>query len=434
MTDTFTHSLATFTVDPIHTTGAARLITSLSMLDWLAVGRAGAAEPVAQITRDMALAEGDAEQAFVFGAARAMPVRAAALVNGTTSHALDYDDTHFAHIGHPSVAVIPAALAIGQLRDLPLVDVLEAALIGMELSIRVGLWLGRDHYQVGFHQTATAGAFGAGAAAGRLLGLDAEKMMHVLGLVTTRAAGLKAQFGTMAKPYNAGQAAAVGVEAAQLVARGFQANPSAMQGAFGYGATHHGEGNTNAALDQLGQIWLFEGVSHKFHACCHGLHAALEAARELDIAAPEIAEMTVTTHPRWMDVCNQPSPDTGLGAKFSYRTVLAMRALGYDTARLDSYSARVCADPMLIALRERINVQADAALPETSSVLEVLRRDGARLRAQHDLQSVMSLAAREERVRNKAVGLIGDGLTNQAWGMLQSGARTAEYARLLCVE
>ncbi len=426
-----TNRLAGFAVGPLTTSSAARLVTSLSMLDWLAVGRAGVDEPVAQIIRSTALDEGGAGQAHLFGSPVLVPARMAALVNGTISHALDYDDTHFAHIGHPSAAVIPAALAMGELHDLALVEVSEAALMGMELSVRVGLWLGRSHYQTGFHQTATAGAFGAGAAAGRLAGLDQRQMTQVFGLLATKAAGLKAQFGTMGKPYNAGQAASAGVEAVALVARGFEANPGALEGEFGFGATHHGEGNTKAALAGLGDIWMFEEVSHKFHACCHGLHAVLEAARDLDIAAPEIAEMTVTTNPRWMSVCNQPAPDTGLGAKFSYKTVLAMQALGHDTGRLDSYSAAICADPRLVALRGQIKVQADEAIPETGTVLEMLRRDGARLEARHDLLAPMSLAAREERVRAKAVGLIGTELAGQAWGMLQSGARAEGFARLL---
>ncbi len=427
-----TQNLAKFATGPLVVSSAARLVTSLSMLDWLAVGRAGVDEPVARIIRARALNEGGAGRAHLFGTSTTVPARMAALVNGTTSHALDYDDTHFAHIGHPSVAVIPAAMAMAEQRDLTRAEVSEAALMGMELSIRVGLWLGRAHYQAGFHMTATAGAFGATAAAGRLAGLNTEQMAHALGLVATRAAGLKAQFGTDGKPYNAGLAATAGVEVAQLVAAGLTANPQAMEREFGFGATHHGEGNTDRALTGLGDVWLFEGVSHKFHACCHGLHAALEAARDLDIAAPEIAEMTVTTSPRWMDVCNQPSPDTGLGAKFSYRTVLAMRALGHDTARLDSYSAAICTDARLVALRERIKVQPDTSLSETETILAVLRRDGARLEAHHDLAIPMALAVRQDRVRTKAVGLIGADAVDQAWGMLRSGgARATGFARLM---
>jgi len=256
-------------------------------------------------------------------------------------------------------------------------------------------------------------------------------MAQVLGLVATRAAGLKAQFGTDAKPYNAGIAAATGVEAAQLVGFGLGANPGALQGPRGFGDTHHGEGNEDMALDGLGQVWLFEGVSHKFHACCHGLHAALEAARSLDIAAPEIAEMRVATNPRWMDVCNQPAPDTGLGAKFSYRTVLAMQALGHDTGHLESYSARICADARVQALRARIGVVADKNIPETGTRVVVLRRNGARLEATYDLQSPVRLAERETRVCAKAQGLIGAHLVETVLAGLGPGTTASDFATLL---
>ncbi|WP_170528395.1 MmgE/PrpD family protein [Ruegeria arenilitoris] len=426
----FTRTLSEFAAGPVKTTAQARIVTSLSALDWLAVGRAGVNEPVSRILREKVLDEGGARQATLFGGGAA-PMRAAALVNGTVSHALDYDDTHFAHIGHPSVAVFPAALAVAEWQDQPIVDLLEAALVGMELSIRVGLWLGRGHYQVGFHQTATAGAFGAAVAAARLLGCDAAAMSRVLGLTATRAAGLKAQFGTMGKPYNAGQAASVGVEAALLVQRGFVPNPDALTGPFGFGATHHGTDDTGTALSGVGDEWLFESVSHKFHACCHGLHAALEAARDLDIAEPEVAEIKIRTHPRWMSVCNQTAPTTGLGAKFSYRTVIAMQALGYDTALPESYTDKVCADPRLQSLRDRITVEADETLSETEARLALLRRDGARREATHDLAAPISITEREDRVRDKAAKLIGADEADAIWSMLRTGGRAADLAKRL---
>ncbi|EEX11008.1 MmgE/PrpD family protein [Ruegeria lacuscaerulensis ITI-1157] len=429
MTD-FTSALSEFAAGPVKTTAQARIVTSLSALDWLAVGRAGVSEPVSRILRRMVLDEGGAGQATLFGGGAA-PMRAAALVNGTVSHALDYDDTHFAHIGHPSVAVFPAALAVAEWQDQPIVDLLEAALVGMELSIRVGLWLGRGHYQVGFHQTATAGAFGAAVAAARLLGCEAADMRRVLGLTATRAAGLKAQFGTMGKPYNAGQAASVGIEAALLVQRGVVPNPDALTGPFGFGATHYGADDTATALSGLGDEWLFESVSHKFHACCHGLHAALEAARDLDIAEPEVAEIKILTHPRWMSVCNKTAPTTGLGAKFSYRTVIAMQALGYDTALPESYTDKVCADPRLQSLRDRISVEADETLSETEARLSLLRRDGVRREATHDLAAPMALSDREDRVRDKAAKLIGADEADAIWSMLRTGGRAADLAKRL---
>ena len=201
----------------------ARAVMEMSILDWMACGIAGADEPVARATRAAATAGGCAP---VFGARELYPVGYAAQINGATSHALDYDDTHFAYIGHPSVVILPVVMALMHDRD---GDIVLPALIGAEVAVRVGLWLGRSHYQAGFHQTATAGAFGGFAAAGYILGLSAQQMRMGFGLVASRAGGLKAQFGTMAKPMNAGFAAQAAVEAALLIQNAVTANPDAAE-------------------------------------------------------------------------------------------------------------------------------------------------------------------------------------------------------------
>jgi len=203
----------------------------LSIFDWAACGIAGRFEPVSRLVRDMVLAEKGTPDAILFGGGCA-PARGAALVNGVTSHALDYDDTHFAHIGHPSVAVVSAALSVAERTKASGDALVRAALVGAEASARIGVWLGREHYQTGFHQTGTAGCFGATIAAARLLGCDHTRMTHAIGLASTRASGLKSQFGTMGKPYNAGAAAAMGVEVALLAQAGFVSNPRGLEGVF----------------------------------------------------------------------------------------------------------------------------------------------------------------------------------------------------------
>lgn len=402
---------------------AALAMLRLSLHDWAACGIAGRDEPVARITRRMVLDEAGRGEAALIGGGRA-PARGAALVNGATSHALDYDDTHFGHIGHPSVAVLPAALALAERQGASGTALVEAALVGVELSIRVGQWLGRGHYQIGFHQTATAGAFGAAAAAGRLLGLDAAAMEMALGLVATRAAGLKAQFGTMGKPYNAGIAAQAGVEAALLAAAGFIARPDALE--TGFGPTHHGAADTTA-LDGLGQDWRFMGISHKFHACCHGLHAMLEALtgeRAEGVTAVEIA-----THPRWLTVCNIAAPAIGLEAKFSYRLTAAMALAGRNTGALDSFSEAACRDPVLLALRDRVQVIGDESLPETAVRIRLTGPTERQL--QHDLEAPLSFEARAAKLRAKARTLLGDAAEARLWQVTQGTADPAALAACL---
>ena len=409
--------LAGFALGPVKAPDAMEILR-LSLLDWAAVGIAGRDEPVGRVLRAQAEDEGGSPQAGLIGSELRVPARMAALVNGTVSHALDYDDTHFAHIGHPSVAVIPAALAVGEAVSATGPALQEAALIGVEASIRVGVWLGRAHYQVGYHQTATAGAFGATLAAGRLMGLTPEQMQHAIGLVTTRASGIKAQFGTMGKPMNAGLAASNGVEAAQLAARGFISAPGAMDGQNGFGPTHHGEGQ-GTAFDTLGQEWLFESVQHKFHACCHGLHATLEALRDLDAPADRVETVEIATHPRWLSVCNIATPES------------AMALIGHDTARLESFDDALVADADLAALRDRVTVQSDDSLTEMQARLRVTLMDGSVQDLFHDLDADPGLAARQKRVRTKAAALLGDGRAEAIWQAIEADAPPEEFAALL---
>lgn len=377
-------------------------VMRLSVIDWMACGLAGQGEPVARATRALVEEEAGAAQATLFGGGR-VPARAAALANGAASHALDYDDTHFAHIGHPSVAVIPAALAMAERQAAGFDAFLKAALAGCEASVRFGLLFGRSHYQQGYHQTATAGAFGAAVAAGLLLGMDRGTMRQALGLVSTRASGLKSQFGTMGKPFNAGMAAANGVEAALLAAGGFVSDPEAIEGLNGFLTTHYCDGSEVQAPG-----FLMETVSHKFHACCHGLHATLEALASLaPLDAAKVTGIEITTHPRWMTVCNQPAPTTGLGAKFSYRTVAGFGVLGIPTSALDTFDDSQCNRADVVRLRDLVTVRTDDSLSEMQARVRVDLR-GQSVEAFHDLDAPLPIDARRARILSKAGALLGD--------------------------
>ncbi|WP_299653533.1 MmgE/PrpD family protein [uncultured Tateyamaria sp.] len=367
-----------------------RAVMQLSVLDWAACGIAGQREGDFADWAATMTSGGPATRLD----GRTGTVAEAALINGTLSHALDYDDTHFAHIGHPSVAVVPAALAVAEAEGVTLRDMVDAALVGAEASVAAGLWLGRAHYQIGFHQTATAGAFGATVAAGRVLRLDPDQSRYALGLCSTMASGLKSQFGTMGKPLNAGLAARTGVEAAMWAQAGMTSTRDGLAGPLGFGETHHGAGE-DVPFD-----WRMDAVSHKFHACCHGLHATLEAVRNAPLR--DARQVTVHTHPRWMTVCNQVAPDTGLGAKFSYAHVLAMAAFGLDTGDISAFTDSCAQDPSLVAWRGRVQVVPDDSVTEMQARIVV---DGTTYT--HDLDSPLPIEARRQRIHEKARALVG---------------------------
>lgn len=387
----------------------------LCLFDWIACAEAGLGEDVAEIVKAQVADKGSSARV---GGGRTTASQAA-LINGTIGHALDYDDTHFDHIGHTSAVIMPAVLAVADhLGSHDAKRILDAALIGSEAAVRTGLWLGRDHYQIGFHQTATAGAIGAALGCGRLLQLDDVQTRHALGLVATIASGLKGQFGTMGKPLNAGLAARAGVEAALWAQAGMTSDSGGVQQ---FGATHHGQNNLDAFEDA--EPWKIARISHKFHACCHGLHAALEALRDV---TGEVAALTIHTHPRWMSVCNKPAPTSGLEAKFSYRMVCAMALGGVDTAVIANFSDATANDPALVALRDRVHVQDDETLSEMQARVDVAYVDGSSDTLHHDLNAPIDLATREKRLRAKAAGLLG-ARADDVWAAVNA----PDYANLL---
>ncbi|MEO0371337.1 MAG: MmgE/PrpD family protein [Pseudomonadota bacterium] len=393
----------------------ALTLARLSLLDWMACGIAGQSEPLAIKLRKLALAEGGTPAASVIGGAPA-PARMAALVNGATSHALDYDDTHFAHVGHLSVAIYPAALAVAEEVDASGRDTVAAFLIGAETAIRVGLALGRDHYDLGFHQTATSGAFGATMAAGRLYGLTRDQMRTAISLCATRASGLKSQFGTMGKPYNAGIAAANGVECAALARLGFTSADDALSGPQGFIATHS---PAPADAPPLGRFLFFDN-KYKLHACCHGTHAMIEALLPHAPLPPEqVSSVTLNTNPRWLRVCDLKTPRTGLEVKFSYAWLSGMTLRGDATGDDRIYTDALATDPSLLDFAKRVEVIGDGRLSDQQATGTLRLRNGSEIPLQHDLADPMDVKTLTDRLRAKAEAMLGKNGT-ALWNMFDA--------------
>jgi 2-methylcitrate dehydratase PrpD len=425
-------------IDRRHIPDSARRIATFSLFDWMVVARAGRNEPVSQIMTSFVAEEGGKAVACVVGSPVRVPARAAALANGSISHALDYDDTHFAHIGHPSVAVAPAALAAAEQVDASAAALRDAFLLGAEASCRIGVVLGRDHYQRGFHQTATSGAFGATIATGRLLGLTPSEMRHALSLVSTRASGLKSQFGTMGKPFNAGIAAANGVEAASIAKRGFLSCDDGLTGDQGFVSTHSDQPDREAPWQNPPpNAFIFEDVKYKLHACCHGTHAMIEAllaARQRhELPAGAVRRVEVHTHPRWLRVCDIKKPRTGLEAKFSYALLASMVLDGADTSSEKTFNDALCSDPALERLAARVIVSGDERLSETAARVSIDCGGDQQFVSSHDLAARMPEEVVERKLRAKARGLLGEIEADSLWAAVSDlDARSAQdLARLL---
>ena len=417
------HILDLATLDADRMPQDARTMARLSLFDWMVVSLAGADQPLSDIIRNFVAAEGGVEIAAVTGGSMRLPARAAALANGTISHALDYDDTHFAYIGHPSVAIFPAALAAAEEMKGSADDVIDAFLLGAEATCRIGMVLGRDHYDAGFHQTATSGAFGATIAAARLYRLDRSAIRTALGLVSSRASGLKSQFGTMGKPFNAGAAAANGIEAASLARLGFTASHDAFAGPQSFLNAHHAihDGSKQIA-DWSFENFLFSSVSHKLHACCHGTHAMIEALLLLcansTFLADDLREIRVEIAPRWQNVCDIKAPSTGLEIKFSYAFLAAMVLRGIDLAAYESYLDRHCNDADLVALADKVTVVGNDKIADSAARVTIYSTDDDTRSQDFDLLTPIDPAHLSTRLQAKATALIGGAAAGDLWSLI----------------
>lgn len=379
---------------------AVRTVALHCILDWYGCAIAGSLEPVTQIVRDeFATVTGPAH---LVGTDRLTGVTQAALINGAAGHALDFDDTNTIMGGHPSAPVLPAVLALAEERGSSGAEVVAAYVVGLEIEARLGVAIGPSHYARGWHTTSTIGVLGAAAAASRLLGFDVDAFGRALGLAASQSSGVKANFGTMAKPFHAGHAAEGGLVAARLVARGFTANAAAIGGGQGLAAAA-GTGELQLAkLKRYAREWTTPQTLFKYHAACYLTHAAIEATTALlpEVGAQPVERVTVTVHPSLTSVCAIPRPTTGLESKFSLAAATAFALLGMDTTDVATFTDTQLADAEMQRLIELVRVETDPAVRSTASRVEVetptgtvrasfdtgipdtdLDRQGARLRA-----------------------------------------------------
>src|SRR5579883_3310262 len=387
-----------------------RRLARQCLLDWLAVTLAGAREELSRLLLAEAEEQGGKPVATLVGHAVKAPTQQAALVNGAASHALDFDDVNMVMTGHPTVAILPALLALAEARGANGAQLITAFVAGYETLCRVGALVAPGHYARGFHSTATVGSFGAAAACAHLLGLDVAATATALGIAGTQAAGLKSMFGTMCKPLHAGKAAQNGLIAATLAARGFSSRADVLDCAQGFAATQSADFRAEAALaDPTGGYHLRANL-FKYHAACYLTHAPIECARTLrrrhGIEPAQIREVVLRLDSGAAKVCHILAPRTGLEAKFSLRLTTAMALAGCDTADLSTYGEANATDPALVALRDKVTVAFQPAWPHTLAEMAVTLEDGRRFETRHDSGiPAADLAAQGERLDAKFMSL-----------------------------
>lgn len=290
----------------------------------------------------------------------------AAWINGSASHAVEFDDIFKDAMYHPGCPTIAAALAVAEDRGLSGAQFLQAVVAGYEISTRIGVAVQPSHYRH-FHTTGTVGSFGGAAAAAALLAPGDEAAMgHALATVATFAAGLQQAFrsDSMSKPLHAGHAASVGVLAGQAAAAGVTGATDVLEGAAGFGAAMSDGARWERATEELGTRYNITRMTQKNHGCCGHTFAAIDAALELrrqGLDPDAVAALEVATYQVALDVAGIPSPRTAAEAKFSTRYVVA-HALRHGSVRLDAFAPERLDDAGIRALIGRITVVADPAI------------------------------------------------------------------------
>ncbi len=370
-----------------------------ALIDVLGVTIAGSTEEVSRIVARHVEATSRGNATAIVNGARTSAADAA-LANGTAGHALDFDDSNFVLGGHPSVTLVPALLAVAEESGGSGRAILDAYVVGFEVATRLASAVHYEHYEKGWHPSATLGVFGATAATARLLRLGEDQTRHALALAASMASGVKANFGSMAKPLQVGHACAKGVMCAQLAAAGLTANPSALEGRQGFFEVYNGEGNYRPEATRFDGTFelMRSGIKFKKYPSCGSTHAPIDAARDLTqgkpLRADAIESITIALNQRRITHVDRPRVTTGLEGKFSIQYTIAaalldggisLRHFGEESiARPDLQAVVGCVQAQGIPGLESLSQQCELTVRMKDGSTRSVRRDDAEGRSSEE--------------------------------------------------
>jgi 2-methylcitrate dehydratase PrpD len=373
------------------------------VLDGLGVIVAGSTEKGSRILHNYIRQMGGSAEATVIGPRFAAPAPKAALANGASGHAMDYDDTQlstskegvYGLLTHPTIPVLSAVLAVGEKERISGKEMLLAYILGVEVECRIADAINPRHYQAGFHSTATIGGLGAAMAVGKLLGLKKEALARTLGLAASMASGLRENFGTMTKPLHAGRAAENGVTAAQLAERGFTSATNIIEAKRGLFNAMAGGGDDSKILGRLGNPYFMQepGISIKPYPSGSLSHPAedviLELVRKHDLHATQIDTVEVGTNSNVPNALIYPMPTTSLEGKFSIPFCMAIAILERK-AGIAQFTDRKVRQPAVVELMKRVTLYVDAELEalgfdQVRSRVRVKLKDGRTIEGRADV-------------------------------------------------
>jgi 2-methylcitrate dehydratase PrpD len=349
-------------------------------------------------------------EATILGRSERTDALTAAFVNAAGANVLDFCDTHHPTIIHPTAPVAPALLAFAERRRCGGEALLHALLLGIEAECRVGKAVSPWHYAHGWHITSTCGVIGAAVAVGKLLALDAERMVRAIGLGATQACGLVESLGSMAKSVSVGDAARNGIVAALLAESGFTAAPATLEGERGFTRVMGRDADPSAIVRDLGTVWEATKNAYKPYPCGIVLHPVIDALLELrarhELRPEQVERVTVRGHPLLRQRTDRMRPRSGSEAQVSLQHTAAV-CLIYGKAGVAEYTDARAIEPAVQAFGERVEVRDDPSIPVEAIAVSLRTADGRTLalEVEHALGSLgrpMTDAQIEAKVRTHA--------------------------------
>lgn len=350
-------------------------------LDWIGVTLGATGDEGVKILLGIVRGQGGKKQASIFGSRDKTTMLQAALVNGTMSHTLDYDDAHNIVRTHPSAPLVPALLAVGEYFRLSGKELIAAFVAGYETTIRIGYALGKEYYERGWHATSVLGRLGAAAGTARLLQLPPDKTAIALGFAATQAGGLRDVFGTMGKALHAGKAAHDGLFAALLAREGFTTAGDMLGKKSGFSQVFSREYRAEAVVEGLGVKYRLGEVNFKPYAACLLVHPVIDAVLAIRAdhhpAPDRIEKIDIRVAPLNLDVTGDFDPQTAFKAKFSLPMAAAM-ALVFGNVSDSLFTPSVVHGRSVRRLMNAMQAASDASMDENEAVVSVVMNDGQR--------------------------------------------------------
>ena len=366
-----------------------------SILDGLGLALAGSRAQTGTICREYLGHLGNCDgKSSIIGSSKKTSPRFAAFVNGVSIHADDFDDTQlsaakdrvYGLLAHPTVPVLPAVLAVAEGRAISGKEFMLAYHLGVEVECKIAEAISPRHYQDGFHSTGTCGPFGSAVACARLFQFDLSKIRNTFGLAASQSGGLRENFGTMTKPFQAGHAAESGLLSAELVSLGWTAADQILEAERGFFHAFGGSFDPGGIMDRLGKPWTFAspGISLKPYPSGSLSHPAMtELARLLDVhklQPAQVEKLDVGANHQMTTTLLHHRPKTGLQAKFSMEFCMAILLLR-GKAGLSEFSDHVVQSADVQEMIGRVNFYVDPEAESTgydrmTSLLKIHLKDG----------------------------------------------------------